>query len=142
METVLFIDYGNTEALDTSSILPVANILHPHLRENVSWSVSWERYPGCAAGNWSHPEEVGTSVTSPFSGWYSMKRKMYLLHCDRLDSNYVFISVFSVLILLFNPITSSRSHVSYGTLLPGPYQGCPGAQVARQLARMTSRRMK
>ena len=114
METILFIDYGNTEALDTSSILPVANILHPHLGENVSWSVSWERYPGCAAGNWSHPEEVGTSVTSPFSGWYSMKRKMYLLHCDRLDSNSVFISVLiSVLILLFNPITSSRSHVSF-----------------------------
>ena len=119
METVLFIDYGNTEALDTSSILPVANILHPHLGENVSWSVSWERYPGCAAGNWSHPEEVGTSVTSPFSGWYSMKRKMYLLLCDRLDSNSVFISVFFLLILLFNPITSSRSHISYGTVLSG-----------------------
>ena len=72
----------------------------------------------------------------------NVKCKMYLLLCDRLDSNSVFISVFSVLILLFNPITSSRSHVSYGTLLPGPYQGCPGAQVARQLARMTSRRMK
>ena len=35
----------------------------------------------------------------------NVKCKMYLLLCDRLDSNSVFISVLiSVLILLFNPI--------------------------------------
>ena len=62
--------------------------------------------------------------------------------CNLQDCDLSLFLYFVVLILLFNPITSSRSHVSYGTLLPGPYQGCPGAQVARQLARMTSRRMK
>ena len=63
--------------------------------------------------------------------------------CNLQDCDLSLFLYFVVLILLFNPITSSRSHVSTVRCCQEDqlYQGCPGAQVARQSARI-SRRMK
>ena len=63
--------------------------------------------------------------------------------CNLQDCDLSLFLCFVVLILLFNPITSSRSHVSKVRCYQEDhfYQGCPGVQVARQSARI-SRRIK